>query len=143
MLRSLFESAAVSRLPVIKSDAPVNRSSNNLDSPNPIAARLWRPRHCESANPVRWTNYVDLAIEPELVVRFGSDLDPERLADADIVAAIESVSPGIELHHFRFWQGRPTSQELIVPMACSPDWWSEQGCLAPYARLSERDFPCL
>jgi 2-keto-4-pentenoate hydratase len=68
----------------------------------------------ESANPIRWTNYVDLAIEPELVVRFGSDLDPERLADAEIVAAIESVSPGIELHHFKFWQGRATSQELIV-----------------------------
>lgn len=68
----------------------------------------------QSPDPLRWTNYVDLAIEPEVVVRFGRDLDAERLSDPEIVAAIESVSVGIELHHFRFWQGRPTPQELIV-----------------------------
>lgn len=68
----------------------------------------------EADASLRWTDYVDLAIEPEMVVRFGHDLDPERLSDAEIVAAIESVSPGIELHHFKFWQGKPTSQELIV-----------------------------
>ena len=30
-----------------------------------------------------------------------------------MIGAIEYVSPGIELHHFKFWHSPPTPQELI------------------------------
>lgn len=80
----------------------------------PYCAKVTAPHVLAEGTPVRWTEYVDLAIEPELVVRFARDLDPAQLGDADIVAAIDYLSPGIELHHFKFWLGQPTSQELIV-----------------------------
>ena len=80
----------------------------------PYCAKVMAPHVLAEGTPLRWTDYVDLAIEPELVVRFAHDLDPAHLDDADIIAAIDYLSPGIELHHFKFWLGQPTSQELIV-----------------------------
>jgi 2-keto-4-pentenoate hydratase len=49
-----------------------------------------------------------------LVFHIGSDLDGSNLDTALLRAAISSVSPGIEVHNYRFWYGRPTSQELIA-----------------------------
>ena len=81
----------------------------------PYCGKVMSPHVIAESNaPVHRNDFVALAIEPELVIRFGRDLDPDRLTDAEIIAAIEMISPGIELHHFKFWQGRPSSQELIV-----------------------------
>ena len=44
----------------------------------------------------------------------GSDLADEVGEQDDLTAAIDFVSPGIELHNYRFWFGEPTSQELIA-----------------------------
>jgi hypothetical protein len=48
-----------------------------------------------------------------MVLTMGTDLHETNLPDDRLVGAIESVSVGIELHHFRFWFDPPTSQELV------------------------------
>ena len=47
-------------------------------------------------------------------VMIGSDLADEGGEQDDLTAASDFVSPGIELHNYRFWFGEPTSQELIA-----------------------------
>lgn len=79
----------------------------------PISGRLFeRELHADHAE-LHADDYVDCAIEPELIFTMGQDLH-HGASDAQIVAAIASVAPGIELHNYRFWYGTPTSQELIA-----------------------------
>jgi len=87
------------------------RSQFGLDEP--ISARLFRP-HVFAAGPVvDWEDFANCAIEPEMVFTMGADLQDTNLTDEQLIDAIEFVSPGIELHNFRFWFSPPTSQELI------------------------------
>lgn len=79
----------------------------------PISARLFSPYIYEDGIQLNWRDYVNCAIEPEMVLRIGQDLKDEDLSDAQLVEAIEYVSSGIELHNFKFWFSPPTSQELI------------------------------
>ena len=57
--------------------------------------------------------FVNCAIEPEMVILTGRDLQGEKLSDEQLIDGIASVRPGIELHHFKFWFSPTTSQELI------------------------------
>ena len=59
-------------------------------------------------------DYVNCAIEPELVICLGADIDEENLDDEQLKQAIAYLSPGIEIHNFKFWFGKPTIQELIM-----------------------------
>ena len=79
----------------------------------PISARLFRPHIYEEGAEVNWSNYVNCAIEPEMVLTIGVDLCETGLPDDQLIDAIECVNVGIELHNFRFWFTPPTSQELI------------------------------
>jgi 2-keto-4-pentenoate hydratase len=80
----------------------------------PICGRLLQPHIYRDGERLNIENFVDCALEPELVFHIGSDLDGSNLETAHLRAAISSVSPGIEVHNYRFWYGRPTSQELIA-----------------------------
>lgn len=79
----------------------------------PIYGRLYFPHTTTSNQPVDWTDFANCAIEPEMVFCIGKDLCGVDLTDEDLVAGIEYVSPGIELHHYTFWRKPPTTQELI------------------------------
>ncbi|MEP7279438.1 MAG: hypothetical protein ABI813_12390 [Bacteroidota bacterium] len=59
------------------------------------------------------SNYENLSIEPEFVIKIGRDITKEFLAYHEIDEAIESVAAGIELHNYKFCFA-PTSQELII-----------------------------
>jgi 2-keto-4-pentenoate hydratase len=48
-----------------------------------------------------------------MVLKIGKDLQGENLPDQTLIDSIEYVSPGIEIHNFKFWQPPPTLQELI------------------------------
>ncbi|MEO7413120.1 MAG: hypothetical protein ABIZ81_07170 [Opitutaceae bacterium] len=81
----------------------------------PYYGRMTAPHiHPEKRSPLDWRNFVSLAVEPELVIRIGRDLDPTKLDDPSLIECIEAVSVGLELHHFKFWLGKPTAQELIA-----------------------------
>jgi 2-keto-4-pentenoate hydratase len=79
----------------------------------PIYGRLFDPHVQKQGIAINWKDYVNCAIEPEMVITIGSDLCGVGISDDQILDAIESVSPGIEIHNFRFWFTPPTSQELI------------------------------
>lgn len=97
----------------------------------PYYAQMTSPHvRTADASPIDWRQFVSLALEPELVIRLGRDLDVDRLADRDLISSIDALSSGIELHHFKFWLGRPTAQELIVSnglfagLVMGPTWIS-------------------
>lgn len=79
----------------------------------PISGRLFCPHIYQEGAEIDWNDYVNCAIEPEMVLTMGADLYGTRLSRDQLIDAIECVSAGIELHHFRFWFTPPTSQELI------------------------------
>ncbi|MGI9293860.1 MAG: 2-keto-4-pentenoate hydratase [Pseudomonadales bacterium] len=79
----------------------------------PISGRLFKPYIHEGGSVIDWNNYVDCAIEPEMVLVIGEDLSGLELSDDCLINAIEYVSPGIELHNYRFWYGQASIQELI------------------------------
>ena len=80
----------------------------------PICGRLMFPRVYSDGVKLNSDDYVDCALEPELVLHIGSDLDGDNLETAQLQKAIAAISPGIEVHNFRFWYGKPSSQELIA-----------------------------
>jgi 2-keto-4-pentenoate hydratase len=79
----------------------------------PISGKLLEPDIFHDGAQLPASAYVDCAVEPELVFRLGTDLEGE-VDDDEIVRAIAGVCAGIELHNYRFWYGKPTSQELIA-----------------------------
>jgi len=54
------------------------------------------------------------AIEPEFVVTIGQTISTPPETDDELVDAIDHVAAGIEMHHYKFWNGVPTIQELIA-----------------------------
>ncbi len=80
----------------------------------PICGRLTSPHVHHGETALDWHAYRHPAVEPEFVLIIGKDLTDE-VGEADSLRdAIDSVSPGIELHNYRFRFGEPTSQELIA-----------------------------
>ena len=79
----------------------------------PIYGRLFAPHTTHETSPIDWTQYANCAIEPEMVLTIGKDLAGEALSRDELIDGIQHVSPGIELHHYTFWQQPPTTQELI------------------------------
>ena len=79
----------------------------------PVSGRLFNPHVHEEGTEINWKNYVNCAIEPEMVLTIGADLYGTNLPHHQLIDSIESVSVGIELHNFKFWFTPPTSQELI------------------------------
>ena len=79
----------------------------------PINARLFGPHIFTGAAVVDWRDFVNCAIEPEMVLTIGKNLKGHNLSDEALIDAIAHVSPGIEIHHFKFWHTPPTVQELI------------------------------
>jgi len=67
----------------------------------PVAARIFRSQVHHSGATLEASAFIDCAVEAEIVFRI-----------ADGVPA--AVGIGIELHHYRFFHGQPSSQELIA-----------------------------
>ena len=80
----------------------------------PICGRLLAPHVYYGDTELDWHDYVHCAVEPEFVMRLGQDIAAEVAPEQDLRAALEWVAPGIEVHHYKFWFGKPTPQELIA-----------------------------
>ena len=79
----------------------------------PICGRLMKP-HIYPDNAAFSTRaFVDCAVEAEMVLFMGRDLSQSMDVD-DLGRSVSAVCAGIELHNYRFWYGKPTSQELIA-----------------------------
>jgi len=80
----------------------------------PIFGRLFKPHVLPSGAVLHWDRYTGCAIEPEMVIKMGRDLAGGDMSLEQVRDAIEHVSPGIEVHNFKFWFDPVTSQELIA-----------------------------
>jgi 2-keto-4-pentenoate hydratase len=78
-----------------------------------IHAPLYEPYIFEAGSEFFWQDYVNCAIEPEIVLVIGRDLKGENLSDNDLLTGIYEVRPGIEIHQYKFWFSPTSSQELI------------------------------
>jgi 2-keto-4-pentenoate hydratase len=79
----------------------------------PIYGRLFYPHIGNDQIKVNWSDYINCAIEPEMVIKIGENLQGKNLPDEAFIKAIDYISPGIEIHEFNFWVTPPTIQELI------------------------------
>ena len=80
----------------------------------PICGKVMAPHVFHGNTILNWHDYVCCAVEPEFVFVIGKDLPDEVENDQQLVEAIEYVSPGIEVHNYKFWFGKPTLQELVA-----------------------------
>lgn len=80
----------------------------------PICGRVMEPHVFHGNTHLKWDVYCQPAIEPEFVITMASDMPNEVSSDEPLEDSIEFVSPGIEVHNYRFWSGEPTIQELIA-----------------------------
>ena len=48
-----------------------------------------------------------------MVIKTCKDLEGKELSEETLIDAIEYISPGIEIHNYKFWNTPPTLQELI------------------------------
>lgn len=81
---------------------------------DPICGRLMHPCVFHGQTTLRWSDYQLPAVEPEFVLRIGKDLVDEIGQSESLDQVIDYVSPGIEVHNYRFWFGEPTIQELVA-----------------------------
>lgn len=79
----------------------------------PIRAYLFDPHVYGDGVRLDWSAFLKCAIEPELVITMGRPVRSKGLTDAQLIASIENLGAGIELHHYHFWHQPPTLQELI------------------------------
>ncbi len=80
----------------------------------PVTARLLHPHVHFGDTRLSWGDFVGCAVEAELVFGIGRDVTAPFRDREEARAAIEFVSPGMEVHNFRFLYGEPTTQELIA-----------------------------
>jgi 2-keto-4-pentenoate hydratase len=79
----------------------------------PICGRLMKPHIYPDKAAFSTRAFVDCAVEPEMVFFMGRDLS-ESMDVANLGRSVSAVCAGIELHNYRFWYGKPSSQELIA-----------------------------
>lgn len=91
--------------------SPAIRSQFGLSEP--ICGRLFHPHVWNEGVCLDWSAFANCAIEPEMVLFVGRELRGDNLTDDALLEAIEFVGVGVEIHNFKFWQGRPSHQELI------------------------------
>lgn len=97
----------------------------------PVRARLMHPHVHPSGTSLAAEDHLGCAVEPELVLRIGATIDPEATEDADLLRCISAVSAGVEVHHYAFVHGEPTSQELIASNAIHASLVVSDAAFAP------------
>jgi 2-keto-4-pentenoate hydratase len=80
----------------------------------PICGRVMAPHVFPGDTVLNWHDYVCCAVEPEFVLMIGKDLPDEVDDEQKLVAAIDYISPGIEVHNYKFYFGKATLAELIA-----------------------------
>ena len=79
----------------------------------PIRGYLYNSITSDKKDPYDCSHYINCAIEPEIVLNIGKDLEGKDLSDEVLLDAIASVDVGVELHEFTFWVKPTTIQELV------------------------------
>jgi 2-keto-4-pentenoate hydratase len=81
---------------------------------HPVYGRLFSSESWPSGTRLPIERFFGLAVEGELAVRLACDLPAVDLPETELMAAIETVFPVIELHNFVFRRLEPSAEELIA-----------------------------
>ena len=81
---------------------------------HPVFGRLLESGSWLSGETLSRSRFDQLAIEGELAVQLATGLSTTDTSEAAIRAAVETVFPVIELHHFVFRGNQPSAVELIA-----------------------------
>jgi len=86
---------------------------DQLGLSEPIFAPIFSSRFHPDGATLSVADFASCAVEPELVLTIGQDLEGAERPVTRLREAIRDVRVGIELHHFRSWAGAMSAQELI------------------------------
>ncbi len=81
---------------------------------HPVWGRLWSTEQHGDGVALEKADFSNLALEAEFAITLGSTVDPERASPDDLLSAIGSVYPVIELHNLTLRGAPPHGQELIA-----------------------------
>jgi 2-keto-4-pentenoate hydratase len=84
-----------------------------LGADRPIFGRMFDTGCFPSGSRLSHSRFADLAIEGELAIRLARDVAGLTLSDEDAIAAIGSVFPVIELHHYG-WRSAGGSLPTLI-----------------------------
>ncbi|MBA4739820.1 MAG: fumarylacetoacetate hydrolase family protein [Burkholderiales bacterium] len=113
---------AVASLRIKRGEKPVGYKIGCVDEGNqkmiginhPAWGRLWdTERHTDGAQ-LQKSDYDNPSMEAEFGIVLGSDIDPAKAEFEDIIDAIASVHPVIEIHNFVFRGEHPKGPELLA-----------------------------
>ena len=92
--------------------APVNQARHGLS--HPVWGRLWSGEQHPSGTTLSQGDFANVAVEAELGVRLGRDMDGEVQGGTEVAAAVAQVVVAVELHNLVLRGGDPTGPELIA-----------------------------
>ena len=92
--------------------APVNQARHGLS--HPVWGRLWSSEQHPSGTTLLQGDFANVAVEAELGVTLGRDLERDVRGVTDVVAAVAQVVVAVELHNLVLRGGEPTGPELIA-----------------------------
>lgn len=102
----------------------------------PVCGRLFEPHFVHGDAALDYRRFHNCAVEPEFVLRMATDVNQRVPSPEDLIPQIESVAPGIEVHHYRFWFEPRSVQELI----CSNGIHACQVVGSPRVKASDFDW---
>ena len=92
--------------------APVNQARHGLS--HPVWGRLWSGEQHRSGTTLSQGDFANVAVEAELGVTLGRDVDRDVQGETEVVAAVAQVVVAVELHNLVLRGGDPTGPELIA-----------------------------
>jgi len=92
--------------------APVNQARHGLS--HPVWGRLWSSEQHPSGTTLSQGDFANVAVEAELGVTLGRDIEHDVPGPTGVVAAIADVVVAVELHNLVLRGGDPTGPELIA-----------------------------
>jgi len=89
-------------------------NQNMMGLTHPVWGRLWSTEQHADGAALKKADFANLALEAEFAITLGRAVDPERVSPDDVLAAVETVFPVIELHNLVLRGDPPHGHELIA-----------------------------
>ena len=113
---------AVADLRIKRGEKPVGYKIGCVDKGNqkmiginhPAWGRLWDTEQYTDGAQLQKSNYANPSMEAEFGIILGNDIHPSNSKSENIIEAIASVHPVIEIHNFVFRGEHPKGPELLA-----------------------------
>ena len=111
--------------------APVNQARHGVA--HPVWGRLWSGEQHRSGTTLSQGDFANVAVEAEVGVSLGRDVDRDVRGVASVAAAVAQVVVAVELHNLVLRGGDPTGPELIANNAIHAGVVRSAGVVPPPA----------